>query len=67
MAAAGDASQARQSYQECLTLWKDADADLPLLIDAKREASHFSAHEHESVMLRRSFALLRGAPLAGPF
>lgn len=37
-AALGDAAQARQSYQEFLTLWRDADADLPMLLDAKREA-----------------------------
>jgi len=33
----GDATKARQAYQEFFTLWKDADADLPALIKAKRE------------------------------
>ena len=33
----GDTSQARQSYQDFFTLWKDADQDLPILIEAKRE------------------------------
>jgi len=34
----GDVQQARQSYQAFLTLWRDADADLPLLVAARREA-----------------------------
>ena len=33
----GDTAQARKSYQDFFTLWKDADQDLPILIDAKRE------------------------------
>ncbi len=33
----GDTAKVRKSYQEFLTLWKDADADLPVLIEAKKE------------------------------
>ncbi|HKR10426.1 MAG TPA: protein kinase [Pyrinomonadaceae bacterium] len=33
----GDTNQARKSYQDFFTLWKDADQDLPILIEAKRE------------------------------
>lgn len=33
----GDVAQARKSYQDFFTLWKDADQDLPILIEAKRE------------------------------
>ncbi|MEO8435757.1 MAG: protein kinase [Pyrinomonadaceae bacterium] len=33
----GDATKARQSYQDFLALWKDADPDLPVLIEAKKE------------------------------
>lgn len=33
----GDTAQARQSYQDFFTLWKDADPDLPILMEAKRE------------------------------
>jgi hypothetical protein len=33
----GDMAQARKSYQEFFTLWKDADQDLFLLTEAKRE------------------------------
>jgi eukaryotic-like serine/threonine-protein kinase len=33
----GDADQARKSYQDFFTLWKDADQDIPILIEAKQE------------------------------
>ena len=33
----GDTAQARRSYQDFFTLWKDADQDIPILIEAKRE------------------------------
>jgi serine/threonine protein kinase/tetratricopeptide (TPR) repeat protein len=33
----GDMAQARKSYQDFFTLWKDADHDIPTLIEAKRE------------------------------
>ena len=33
----GDTAQARKSYQEFFALWKDADQDVPILIDAKKE------------------------------
>ena len=33
----GDISKARQAYQDLFALWKDADADLPVLIEAKKE------------------------------
>ncbi len=33
----GDASKARKLYQDFFALWKDADADLPILIEAKKE------------------------------
>jgi hypothetical protein len=33
----GDTAQARQSYQDFFTLWRDADQELPILIEAKRE------------------------------
>ncbi|HVF87834.1 MAG TPA: hypothetical protein VM866_09600 [Pyrinomonadaceae bacterium] len=33
----GDVSKARQSYQEFFALWKDADADLPMLTAARKE------------------------------
>jgi serine/threonine protein kinase/Tfp pilus assembly protein PilF len=32
-----DTSKARQAYQDFFALWKDADADLPALIEAKKE------------------------------
>jgi eukaryotic-like serine/threonine-protein kinase len=33
----GDAAQARKSYQDFFMLWKYADQDLPILVQAKRE------------------------------
>jgi DNA-binding winged helix-turn-helix (wHTH) protein/tetratricopeptide (TPR) repeat protein len=33
----GDTTNARRAYQDFLTLWKDADPDLPVLRDAKSE------------------------------
>jgi predicted Zn-dependent protease len=33
----GDSEKARKAYQDFLALWKDADADLPVLIEAKKE------------------------------
>jgi tetratricopeptide (TPR) repeat protein/predicted Ser/Thr protein kinase len=33
----GDAAKARAAYQDFLTLWKDADSDLPILKEAKAE------------------------------
>ncbi len=34
---AGDKTKARTAYQDFLTLWKDADADVPVLKEAKAE------------------------------
>jgi len=33
----GDTAKSREEYQDFLALWKDADADLPILIEAKKE------------------------------
>jgi hypothetical protein len=33
----GNTMKARASYQDFLTLWKDADQNLPILIEAKKE------------------------------
>jgi len=33
----GDQAKARQAYQDFFRIWKDADADLPMLIQAKRQ------------------------------
>jgi len=38
VAMSGDAAKARQAYQDFFALWKDADADLPVLIEAKKES-----------------------------
>jgi len=36
-ARAGDVQAARRAYQDAFALWKDADPDLPLLVEARRE------------------------------
>jgi hypothetical protein len=33
----GDTTQAKAAYQDFLTIWKDADPDVPILIQAKAE------------------------------
>jgi hypothetical protein len=33
----GDTVKARAAYQDFLSLWKEADADIPILIAAKAE------------------------------
>jgi hypothetical protein len=33
----GETTKAKAAYQEFLTLWKDADSDIPILIAAKSE------------------------------
>jgi Tfp pilus assembly protein PilF len=36
---AGDNAKAHAAYNDFLTLWKDADPDIPILKDAKAEAA----------------------------
>jgi serine/threonine protein kinase/tetratricopeptide (TPR) repeat protein len=38
-AMAGDTAKARTAYQDFLTLWKDADSDIPILKEAKAESA----------------------------
>jgi eukaryotic-like serine/threonine-protein kinase len=33
----GDTAKAKAAYQDFLTLWKDADSDIPILKQAKAE------------------------------
>jgi hypothetical protein len=33
----GDQAKAQAAYRDFLTLWKDADADIPILVQAKAE------------------------------
>jgi eukaryotic-like serine/threonine-protein kinase len=41
----GDVSGARKEYQDFLAIWKDADADLPILIEAKKEYEQLKSGE----------------------
>jgi eukaryotic-like serine/threonine-protein kinase len=36
-AMSGDVPKSRRAYQDFLALWKDADPDVPILIEAKAE------------------------------
>jgi hypothetical protein len=36
-ALSGDVAKSRRAYQDFLALWKDADPDVPVLIQAKAE------------------------------
>jgi len=36
-ALSGDTTKAKVAYRDFLTLWKDADPDIPILIEAKTE------------------------------
>jgi tetratricopeptide (TPR) repeat protein len=43
-AMSGDTAKARSAYQEFLTLWKDADQDIPILREAKAEYAKLDSH-----------------------
>jgi tetratricopeptide (TPR) repeat protein len=43
----GDTPKARAAYQDFLTLWKDAEADIPMLQQAKAE--HAKLPQHSSM------------------
>ena len=36
-AMSGDTARSRKAYQDLFALWKDADVDLPVLLEAKKE------------------------------
>jgi hypothetical protein len=40
---AGDTARSRRAYQDLLAIWKDADPDIPVLQEAKREYAALSA------------------------
>jgi tetratricopeptide (TPR) repeat protein len=42
-ALSGDTAKARRAYQDFLALWKDADADVPVLQEAKKEYASLKA------------------------
>ena len=50
----GDTGKAKAAYQDFLTLWKDADPDIPILIAAKAEYAKLWSFLAE--ILRSSFA-----------
>jgi hypothetical protein len=42
-ARAGDLDGTRKAYEKFFTFWKDADPDIPILIEAKKEYDHLQA------------------------
>jgi tetratricopeptide (TPR) repeat protein len=42
LASSGDAAKARSAYEDFLSLWKDADTDLPILTQARAEYANLS-------------------------
>jgi hypothetical protein len=43
-ALAGDLSKARKFYQDFLAMWKDADPDVPILVQARQEYAKLMAN-----------------------
>ena len=41
-ATSGDLAKSRQTYQQLLTLWKDADPDIPVFRQARAEYAHLN-------------------------
>ncbi len=41
----GDTPKARTAYQDFLTLWKDADSDVPILKQARAEYANLQSRE----------------------
>lgn len=41
----GDSAKARKAYEDFFALWKDADPDLPILIEAKKEYEKLSSEK----------------------
>jgi hypothetical protein len=39
----GDRTTAERAYREFFALWKEADSDLPVLVEAKKEYGNLSA------------------------
>jgi eukaryotic-like serine/threonine-protein kinase len=53
LAMSGDKIKARAAYQDFLSLWKDADPDIPILKQARAEYARIFARETASKMLGR--------------
>jgi eukaryotic-like serine/threonine-protein kinase len=43
LAPAGEKTKAKPAYDDILTLWKNADPSIPMLIEAKKEYAAFSS------------------------
>ena len=45
----GDATKARKAYEDFFNLWKEADADLPVLIEARKKYEKFGSAQTQRV------------------
>ncbi len=66
LSSAGDSAKAAQHYQDFFALWSDADADIPILQEAKQEYARLQAGKPASTTAgpqKPRAALLKGAPL----
>ena len=44
LAKAGDISASRREYEAFFAMWKDADPDLPVLVEARQEYARAGVH-----------------------
>ena len=52
-ALAGDTAKARKAWEDFFALWKDADADIRILIEAKRGYAGSKIGSREEILLRQ--------------
>jgi len=50
----GDTTHARAAYQDFLTLWKDADPDIPILKQAKAEYAKIAVVLCQTILMTSS-------------
>jgi len=60
----GDTAQARKSYQDFFTLWKDADPDLPILIAANPTVGRCRSTKHVTNSATRGALVCMGQTLS---
>jgi hypothetical protein len=60
----GNETQARRAYQDFLAAWKDADADLPILLEARRESVQYGRAVATGCLDWDADGVTRSLPLA---
>ena len=54
-ALAGDKVKAKRTYEDFLTLWKDADSDVPILVQAKAEYTRLRSRQFPHIRFACAF------------